>query len=141
MEVEIQFTPESGRSRQKEVDKLKQRLLELDLQELERIRAEMPYVQPQIIWAKRVHDQRKPTQASTDSGSKLHTVEEEEDFLEELDVEVADVETTNMESQVGQPAGVAMGQRLQFFAQQMTARHKPTTTRQYSQHWSAWQVF
>lgn len=155
MEVDIQDTPQSNRSHQKEAERLKKRLLELDLQELERLRVEKPYVQPQTIWARRVYDQKNTTQVSLPSdingkGSNLSDVDEEEDSMEEMEVgdeesamvETADVEIrgNSQEVRVNQPIGVGMGERLEFFAQQMTARHKPTTTRQYSQHWSAWQV-
>ena len=159
IEDELHNTPpQSLRSRQREIEKLKQRLLELDLKELERLRNETPFVQPQTIWAKRVCDQRKQAQQLITKGTNPPTVvqeEEVEDTEEEagVDAETAADETADMEvvgsyqesqvsqtNQASQSEGIAMEQRLVFFSQQMTARHKPTTTRQYSQHWAAWQV-
>lgn len=97
---------------------------------------------------KRVYQHQESTQlplpSNNGEGSNpLDVKAEEEDSVKEIDLEAKDMEVRanrDQETQVSQPIGVGMGQRLEFFAQQMTAQHKPTTTHQYSQHWTAWKV-
>lgn len=143
-------------------------MLELDTQELERLRAKRPNNQKiSPIWAKRVHPQQQrktprkrrlinnnenaaetegmEEEEEEEEGQKVGEEEEEGDSAEEMDMDVEDEslairDDKTQDTQVGQPIGVAMGQRLEFFSQQMSARHKPATTRQYSQPLGVWKV-
>ena len=154
-------TPHSKRALQRAIEKSKDALLKLELQELERIRREKPYTQPQSVWASRIHRQKQSAQLailSNNGVSGLNLVEEEEEEEEEeedndetrelIETEDLEVEDENMhivcngqqQSEVDQSIGTGMGQRLEFFAQQMSVRHKDTTTRQYSQHVATWKV-
>jgi len=108
---------------------LKKRLLELDLQELERLRIKKPCTPSQAIWAKRVYQLQRstqlPLQSNNGKGSNSHDVEaEEEDFVEDTDVEAEGMEVSlnrSQETQISQPIGVGMWQQLEFLAQHMTA--------------------
>ena len=115
---------------------MKKRLLELDLQELERLRIKKPCTLSQAIWAKRVYQLQRstqlPLQSNNGKGSNSHDVEaEEEDFVEDMDIEAEGMEVEakgmevslnrSQETQISQPIGVGMWQQLEFLAQHMTA--------------------